>query len=261
MALTTLPCGFGRLQAPPTWEVVDFISDLHLSEATSRGFDAWSEYMRNTPANAVMILGDLFEVWVGDDSRHAGFEARCAEVLMAATAARSVAFMVGNRDFLVGAAMLETCGVSALEDPTVLSIGDDRLLLSHGDALCLSDTAYQQFRGLVRSPIWQSEFLALPLAERRQRARQMREQSRQRNDDPSATGWFDVDASAAVQWMREADTPILIHGHTHRPACEVLAPGFVRHVLSDWELDHAPVARAQVLRWQRGELARVPPHP
>jgi UDP-2,3-diacylglucosamine hydrolase len=236
---------FGELHAPAC-------------DATPRGFDAWSRYMHNTPADAVIIMGDLFEVWVGDDAREAGFEARCAEVLTTTATARSVAFMAGNRDFLVGQAMLSACGVQALQDPTVLAIAGARMLLSHGDALCIDDVAYQQFRGLVRSTSWQREFFALPLHERRQRARQMREQSRQRNAGQAMPPWSDVDAATAIEWMRAANAPVLIHGHTHRPATETLAPGFVRHVLSDWELDHAPAARAEVLRWQGAELTRLP---
>ena len=257
IAPAALPA-FGELQAPSSWEVIDFISDLHLCEETPKGFDAWSRYMGTTPADAVIILGDLFEVWIGDDARHAGFEARCAEVLSAAAAARSVAFMVGNRDFLVGGAMLAACGARSLVDPTVLMAGPERILLSHGDSLCLGDVEYQQFRSLVRSETWQREFLALPLPERQRRARLMREQSQRRQ---AGQPWFDVDAATAVQWMRAAGTPVFIHGHTHRPASETLAPGFVRHVLSDWELDHGTVARAEILRWQRDGLSRLPLRP
>jgi UDP-2,3-diacylglucosamine hydrolase len=249
---------FGELQAPPFWKVIDFISDLHLCQETPRGFDRWSHYMRATPADAVIILGDLFEVWVGDDSRHAGFEARCAEVLSAATATRSVAFMVGNRDFLVGDAMLATCGVQSLVDPTVLIIGSERMLLSHGDSLCVDDVEYQHFRKMVRSAAWQREFLELPLSDRKLRARRMRDHSEQRKTSQPRQPWFDVDAATAVRWMQAAGTPVLIHGHTHRPASETIAPGFVRHVLSDWELDHAAVPRAEVLRWQPTGLTRLP---
>ena len=249
---------FDELHAPRSGEVVDFISDLHLSEDTPRGFDAWARYMGSTSADAVIILGDLFEAWVGDDSRHSGFEARCAEVLLAAASTRSVALMVGNRDFLVGSALLTACAVTQLADPAVLVLGDERTLLTHGDALCIDDVEYQQFRSLVRSPSWQTEFLALPLPERRTRARQMREQSTRRQKDRPTHPGFDVDPGGAIAWMRAANTPVLIHGHTHRPASETLAPGRVRHVLSDWELDHAPTPRGEVLRWQRSGITRLP---
>jgi UDP-2,3-diacylglucosamine hydrolase len=250
-----------ELRAPDAWKVIDFISDLHLRDETPRTFDAWARCMRGSTADALIVLGDLFEVWVGDDARHAGFEARCAEVLKAAAAERYVAFMAGNRDFLVGEEMLAACGVHHLADPTVLVTGTDRMLLTHGDALCLADVEYQRFREWVRSPAWRTEFLALPLPERRQRARHIRAASEQRKSAQPAEEWFDVDSAAAVAWMRAADAPILIHGHTHRPATETLAPGFVRHVLSDWDLDHTGVARAQLLRWQSGALTRLPISP
>ena len=252
------PPSFAEWSAPASWETIDFISDLHLSEETPRGFDAWAAYLRDSPADAVFILGDLFEAWVGDDARHVGFEARCAAVLSEAAATRPVAFMVGNRDFLVGDAMLSACGVRALADPTVLVCGAHRLLLSHGDVLCLSDTEYQRVRRMARSSAWQENFLALPLAERRAQVRQMRTQSELHNKARAGTGYADLDLPTTMSWMRAAGAPIFIHGHTHKPATEVLAPGLVRHVLSDWDLDHADPARAEVLRWRHGALTRLP---
>ncbi|HJW11042.1 MAG TPA: UDP-2,3-diacylglucosamine diphosphatase [Albitalea sp.] len=168
-----------------------------------------------------------------------------------------VGFMVGNRDFLVGAEMLAACGVMALADPLVMSAFGERVLLTHGDALCLSDLDYQRFRAQVRSDEWQRDFLARPLAERRRIARDIRAQSREHKT--MSERWIDVDATAAVQWMRQANTPVMIHGHTHMPRSETLAPGFVRHVLSDWDFDHSSTARADVLRWQRGGITRIAP--
>lgn len=249
---------FWELLAPADWTAIDFISDLHLADETPRTFEAWAAHMRDTPASAVIILGDLFEVWIGDDARHAGFEARCAEVLAEAASRRSVAFMCGNRDFLVGAELLRDCGVRALPDPTVLVAFGERLMLAHGDALCLDDHDYQRFRAQVRSPAWQREFLARPLAERAQIARSMRAQSEQRKRGMAPADWADIDKATAVRWMHEAGTPTLIHGHTHRPAREDLAPGFVREVLSDWDCDAPGTPRAEVLRLKRGGLSRIP---
>ncbi|KNZ31539.1 MAG: hypothetical protein AD742_16225 [Methylibium sp. NZG] len=257
MVEPSLP-SFAEWHAEPSWETIDFISDLHLSEETPRGFDAWAAYMGNTPADAVVILGDLFEAWVGDDARHAGFEARCTEVLTATAAVRPVAFMVGNRDFLVGEAMLAACHVRALADPTVLVAGDQRLLLSHGDALCLSDLQYQRIRAMARSAAWQRDFLLQPLEARRAQVRHFRLQSELHNRARSGTPYADVDLPTAVQWMRAVAAPTFIHGHTHRPATETLTPGLVRHVLSDWDLDHTEPERAEVLRWHRGVLTRLP---
>ena len=252
------PPPFVEWHARPSWETIDFISDLHLSEETPRGFDAWAAYMSNTPADAVVILGDLFEAWPGDDARHAGFEARCAAVLTATAAARPVAFMVGNRDFLVGQPMLAGCNVQPLADPTVLVAGGQRLLLSHGDVLCLGDTEYQRIRTLARSAAWQQSFLSQSLEVRRAQVRQMRAQSERHNRSRAGTDYADVDLPTAMQWMQAVAAPIFIHGHTHKPATEAIAPGLVRHVLSDWDLDHADPARAEVLRWQRGMLTRLP---
>ena len=250
---------FWEFVAPPQWASIDFISDLHLGEDTPRTFDTWSTYLRGTTADAVFILGDLFEVWVGDDARHGGFERRCAEVLADAAGLRTVAFMAGNRDFLVGTELLKACGVLALPDPTVLVAFGERLLLSHGDALCLDDVEYQRFRAQVRQPQWQREFLALPLAVRRERARDMRARSELRKRGTAPADWADVDPATAVRWMHEAGAPTLIHGHTHRPQRGALAPGQVREVLSDWDLESPTSPRAEVLRLRRGGLRRLTP--
>jgi UDP-2,3-diacylglucosamine hydrolase len=253
---------FWEMPAPTDWSAIDFISDLHLAEDTPLTFEAWAAHMRHTPASAVFILGDLFEVWIGDDARHAGFEARCAEVLTDAASRRTVALMVGNRDFLIGSELVRACGLLALPDPTVLLAFGERLLLSHGDALCLDDLEYQRFRTLVRSEDWQRSFLAQPLEQRRAEARRIRAVSQERQAGRAPADWSDVDVATAVRWMHEAGTPTLIHGHTHRPAREALAPGQVREVLSDWDLEgqHGP-PRAEVLRLRRSGLARIAPEP
>ena len=248
-----------EIVAAPAWRAIDFISDLHLAEDTPRGFDAWREYLLHTSADAVFILGDLFEAWIGDDSRHEGFEARGAAVLSEAAQRRSLFFMVGNRDFLVGDAMLDACGVQALPDPTLLSAFGERALLAHGDAWCLGDVEYLRFRQQVRNPAWQAQVLAYPLAQRRLMARSLRSES-ERQAAEHQGAWFDVDAPTALQWMAASEAPTLVHGHTHRPGTEALAPGFVRHVLSDWDLDHAPAPpRAEVLRWTAGAWTRLVP--
>ena len=260
--------------APAHWCSIDFISDLHLAEDTPNTVRAWADYLSSTPADAVFILGGLFEVWVGDDARHEGLEATCTEVLKRASARRTIGFMAGNRDFLLGADMLDACGVLRLQDPTVLCAFGQRVMLTHGDAWCVGDVAYQRFRRQVRDPAWQAMVLAKPLPERRLFARHLRSESERRLAAHSGA-WFDVDTPTALAWMQAAQAPTLIHGHTHRPGSNALAPGmapgFVRHVLSDWDLDHdqahggsqhgAPdrPARAEVLRWQGGEFTRLSP--
>ena len=254
---TPLPAPF-EFDAPPDWRAIDFLSDLHLSPALPRTFEAWARHLRETPADAVFMLGDLFEVWVGDDARDLPFERRCVEVLADAARRRRIGFMAGNRDFLVGAEMLRASGLIALPDPTLLRAWGRRVLLSHGDALCLDDTDYQAFRRLVRGADWQREFLARPLAARQQLAAEMRRQStsRRRFDGRDDA---DVDPVAALAWLRAADAAVLVHGHTHRPGSGPLAPGFERHVLSDWDLDDAERPHADVMRMTREGWQRLAP--
>ncbi len=256
-AVRPLP-SFFEYAAPEHWSAVDFISDLHLCEAMPHSFAAFAHHLQHTTADAVFVLGDLFEVWVGDDARGRHFEARCVDVMAEAASRRVLGLMVGNRDFLLGSAMLRACGAVGLPDPTVLKAWGQRVLLSHGDALCLDDLPYQAFRTEVRSPIWQQNFLRKPLAERLDLAAQMRRASeaRRRFDGDLAS---DADASEAVRWMHAMGTAELVHGHTHRPGSNTLAPGFKRHVLSDWDLDSPGAARAEVLRLSRDGFVRLPP--
>jgi UDP-2,3-diacylglucosamine hydrolase len=245
--------------APPAWATIDFISDIHLAEDTPQAFDALHAYLLGTPADAVFILGDLFEAWVGDDARHDAFEARCVGLLREASERRWLGFMVGNRDFLVGAEMLAACGMTGLADPLVLAAFGRRVVLSHGDALCIADIEYQRLRTMVRNPQWQAGALARPIAERRQLARAMRTASEKYHAGQAPDVWFDADRATMLTLLEAAQAPDLIHGHTHRPGDETLAPSFTRHVLSDWSLDHGPARRAEVLRWRGEEFVRMSP--
>ena len=245
--MTPTPDAFPVLPADPAWRCIDLLSDVHLHAEMPRTFEAWRHHLLTTPADAVLILGDLFEVWIGDDAAQAGFAADCAQVLRQASQRKVLAFMPGNRDFLVGEAWLAELGVTCLQDPTVLAAWGQRWLLSHGDALCLSDHAYQRFRQQVRSPVWQQRFLAQPLAERQAQARQMREASAAHQAAQPSLGWSDVDGAAAASWVSQAEAQALVHGHTHRPATHRLPGGCARHVLGDWDLDTPPL-RARMLR-------------
>lgn len=258
--MTTVP-RFAALAARPHWRTVDFISDLHLQAAEPGTFAAWSRYLQGTPADAVFILGDLFEAWVGDDSATPGsFEADCGRQLQAAAAARDVFFMRGNRDFLVGSDFLGRHGVHDLADPTVLDFDGRRWLLTHGDLLCTDDVAYQQFRRQVRTAAWQQDFLARPLAERQALARHMRTQSEQHHATQGV--YAEIDIPLARRWLQDADATTLIHGHTHRPGDQALGAdaqgrALLQVVLSDWHVG-AGQRRAQVLRLDAGGLARLP---
>jgi UDP-2,3-diacylglucosamine hydrolase len=258
MSLPALPPPL-HWTAPKGWRAIDFLSDLHLSAATPHTFAAFAHHLQHSTADAIVLLGDVFEFWVGDDQRHQPFERRCVD-LLAATARRChLAFMPGNRDFLAGDELAAACGWQVLPDPTRLSAFGHVLLLSHGDALCLADTEYQRFRALSRSNAWQRDFLARPLDERLAAATAARAASEARK---RATGvdpelWADVDADAAVAWLRAAGAATLVHGHTHRPGHGLMADGCTREVLSDWDLDHAQ--RAEVLRLTAAGLQRLPP--
>lgn len=240
------------LRAPDHWRTIDFISDLHMQASEPATFAAWQEYMCKTPADAVFILGDLFEVWVGDDvvgaqtaEASVNFEARCADVLKAASQHSAIYFIHGNRDFLLGPAFASLSGMTLLADPCVFEFACKRWLLSHGDALCLDDTDYMKFRAQVRSHDWQRDFLGKPLAERQSIALVLRKQSETRKRH--AAIYADLDAAATRQWLQTADANTLIHGHTHRPDCHALGDGMQRVVLTDWDLS-APAPRAEILR-------------
>jgi UDP-2,3-diacylglucosamine hydrolase len=232
------------MQAPPHWRVIDFISDLHLQASEMATFQAWKTYMQGNTADAVFILGDLFEVWIGDDGLGA-FESTCLEVLKQATARQAVFFLHGNRDFLLGQVSANASGMTLLPDPVALGFAGDRWLLTHGDALCLADVDYQQFRALVRSVAWQRDFLAQSVSERQRVASGLRAASAQRK--AQNTVYADVDSPMAHAWLNAAQALHMIHGHTHRPGDSELGAGYRRSVLSDWDMG-APVARAQVLR-------------
>jgi UDP-2,3-diacylglucosamine hydrolase len=246
--------------AKPEWQVIDFVSDLHLQASQPANFVAWQSYLSHSTADALFILGDLFEVWVGDDLARADdgpqtrFAKDCQALLRAASQHIALYFIRGNRDFLLGAQYAADCGMALLPDPTMLSFDGQRWLISHGDALCLGDTQYQQFREMVRSPAWQAEFLARPLVQRQQIARELREQSNTLKT--SGASYADVDGAAACACLHAAGASTLLHGHTHRPADHLLeanGPAALRRiVLSDWDAEAQP-PRLEILRWQRGQ--------
>ena len=256
-------------RAPAHWQAVDFISDLHLQASEPATFERWRAFMQRPlaeHADALVILGDFFEVWPGDDLLGADaalpgaqFAQDIARILRAHSLQRPVYFMHGNRDFLLGREAETACGLTPLNDPTLLDIFNTRYLLSHGDALCLADTEYLAFRGQVRSAAWQAAFLGQPLAERLAITRALRTQSEAKKAASGAdpANWADVDAAAARQWLRAANATTLIHGHTHRAQDHDLGDGLSRVVLSDWDASAQPV-RAEVLRLSAQGLERRP---
>ncbi|MES2611628.1 MAG: UDP-2,3-diacylglucosamine diphosphatase [Pseudomonadota bacterium] len=253
---TTVP-RFEELIAPSHWRTVDFISDLHLQASEPATVAAFQHYLQATPADALFILGDLFEVWVGDDAMDepGSFEAEGCAALFAAAQRLPLFFMHGNRDFLAGLAFLQRTGMTGLADPTVLVFAGQRIVLSHGDLLCLDDVDYQRFRVQARSSAWQQAFLAQPLAARRAQARGIRQESE--NKKQSGAVYADLDAPATIAWLQTAQAGTLVHGHTHRPAEHALAPGLTRVVLNDWDAAALP-PRLETLRLSDAGLERIP---
>ena len=239
--------------APPHWQMVDCISDLHLQAQEPQTRDALSRFLSESPAQALFILGDLFEVWVGDDQLQSGtgtgIEHEVAAMLHAASQRMAIFIMRGNRDFLMGEQLGAACGAQLLEDPSVLQLGTIRWLLTHGDAQCLADTPYQAFRAQVRSTPWQDRFLSQPLSQRLELARQMRSQSEAQKTQRKALHepWIDLDSATCLGQLQAHAADHMVHGHTHQPAQHPLGLGHSRWVLSDWDLQAKP-PRAEALR-------------
>ena len=235
------------------WQHLTFISDLHLQASQQTTFQVWRHAMHSLQTDALFILGDLFEVWVGDDILEApegDFERQCCAVLRQMADRCPVYWMVGNRDFLWGVKAAQESGMQTLQDPCVVQTMQGRWLLSHGDALCIADTAYQAFRQQVRASQWQSDFLSKPLAQRLQIARELRAQSEALKQTQKV--WIDVDNAAAMASLQQYEASMLIHGHTHQPALHSLSADHQRLVLSDWDASATP-ARAEWLTWQMGQ--------
>nr|WP_246100667.1 UDP-2,3-diacylglucosamine diphosphatase [Tepidimonas alkaliphilus] len=253
MAPSPAPEAPAVLALPKDVRRVDVVADLHLHAADAATAGAFLRHLTQAPFDALLILGDLFEVWVGDDllddpGADGALARQVAAALHAVARTRPVALLHGNRDFLLGTRFAAASGATMLSDPARLDWSGWRWLLSHGDAWCLDDTDYQRFRAEVREAAWQRAFLALPLQERLAQARALRARSQAHQARRLQAGlpWADVDEAVAAQARRAADADGVIHGHTHRPAAHCMADGAPRLVLSDWDA-HAQPPRLQVL--------------
>jgi UDP-2,3-diacylglucosamine hydrolase len=250
----------------PRDEPALFASDVHLAPEHPGTADRFLAALdRHGPGAAhLFLLGDLFELWVGDDGADA-LAARLAGSLARLSAAGTrVWLMRGNRDFLLdvplpsapGPAWSARCGATMLDDPTPLSLHGTPALLSHGDALCTDDLVYQQWRTTSRDPAWQAAFLARPLAERFAIGRAVRESSEAgKREKPGYL--MDVNPAAVDAAMDAAGATLLIHGHTHRPAThrwQGSGAERTRLVLPDWD----ETGRGALLRWQDGAATALP---
>jgi UDP-2,3-diacylglucosamine hydrolase len=237
-----------------------FISDLHLDPARP---DITSQALaflacEASGADALYILGDLFDAWIGDDDPEPEKQRVIAALKKLTDAGLPCYFMRGNRDFLIGDGFAAASGCTLLEDPTVIELHGRRVLLMHGDTLCTDDKEYQAFRAMVRDPDWQRAMLARPLPERLAIARQLRETSAVRTAGKSEE-IMDVNEEAVRVAMRAHGIHTLLHGHTHRPAVhqfDLDGHDAERIVLGDWYM------QGSVLSWDtEGYDLRALPRP
>jgi UDP-2,3-diacylglucosamine hydrolase len=216
-----------------------FISDLHLTEERPAANEQFIDFLEGKAraADALYILGDLFEYWIGDDDLEEPFNAVMAGLLRGLTRASvPVYVMHGNRDFLMGERFCAATGARLLADPTVHEIQGVKTLLVHGDTLCTDDADYQNWRRIARSDEWQREFLAKPRAERRSMILGLREKSKAVIQAKPAE-IMDVSQAAVVEALRRHGVTRLVHGHTHRPGRHthsVDGHPAERWVLPDW---------------------------
>lgn len=233
-----------------------FIADLHLSAETPDTVRAFFAFLTGAAATAqrLFILGDLFEYWAGDDDIDTPFNTGvCERLRTLVDQGTEVAFMAGNRDFLIGQRFSEVTGIRLLNDPTVIETAGHRVLLLHGDTLCTDDRAYQDFRAQVRNPVWQKAFLAKPLSERKAIIAQVREHS-EAAKQVNAMEIMDVNEEAVRAAFLAHDCEHMIHGHTHRPATHTMTINGTtceRWVLADWH------GNAPCIVSRSGALARA----
>ena len=215
-----------------------FISDLHLQSSHPRTSAAFLSFLEHHAqyAQALYLLGDLFEYWAGDDDLEDPFNARMTAAIRAVSdAGVHVYWIAGNRDFLVGSGFAAAAGATLLSEPHVATIAGRRIVLLHGDAECTKDVQYMEFRAMVRQPAWQQQFLSMPLAQRKAIIDGLRQSSRAHNGEKSMD-IMDVTPDAVAQVFAEQASTIMIHGHTHRPAVHQV-DDTLRYVLPDWECD------------------------
>jgi UDP-2,3-diacylglucosamine hydrolase len=204
-------------QPPRPAERSLFVSDVHLDAGAPESQRQFLDFLRTEAmrADALYILGDLFELWVGDDAE---VNEPVLDALAELTGRGVASFLLhGNRDFLIGQRFCDQTGCRLLPDPVIVELGGERVLLTHGDALCTDDPAYQELRTIVRAATWQRRFLDLPLVTRSLLASEARAGSRA-HTARSAPTIMDVNSQAVQQAFRATRARRMIHGHTHRPA-------------------------------------------
>ncbi|WP_413671769.1 UDP-2,3-diacylglucosamine diphosphatase [Massilia cellulosiltytica] len=234
-----------------------FISDLHLQASHPRTAEAFFRFLAERAAHAerLYLLGDIFEYWAGDDDLDDPFNRSVATALRRVSdGGTAVYWLGGNRDFLVGTGFADAAGLTLLPEPHVATIAGRQVVLVHGDAQCTDDVKYMAFRAQVRDPAWQSQFLAMPLAQRKAIIAGLREGSRAAHGEKPYE-IMDVTPAAVAALHADTGTDVIIHGHTHRPALHE-AGGQRRYVLPDWELDADPVRGGWIAIDEDGRILR-----
>jgi UDP-2,3-diacylglucosamine hydrolase len=232
-----------------------FVSDLHLADERPEINTLFFRFMSEIAStNALYILGDLFEYWVGDDQLdHDPLARAVADSLRRVSdSGTRIFFMHGNRDFLIGERFAREAGLTILPDPTLIKLYGQQVLLMHGDTLCTDDVAYQKFRAQTRTNEWKDATLAQPYKARQQLAQSIRTQS-DTEKSQKAEEIMDVTEATVEEVFRQHHYPLMIHGHTHRPATHrLLIDDHVceRWVLADWHGRGECLALSQ-RRWQR----------
>ena len=216
------------------------VSDLHLDVSRPAITRLFLDFLAGEArqAEALYVLGDLFEAWVGDDDPSEAGTFVAARLKALTDAGVPTYFIRGNRDFLLGDEYAKRAGMTILPDPAVILLQGEPTLILHGDLLCSDDTAYQQFRTQTRDPRWQAQFLAQPLAARLAFAAQARAASKARYGELQASGQSetitDVSPATVREWFARYGVRRMIHGHTHRPAIHDEGDCATRIVLGDW---------------------------
>jgi len=231
-----------------------FISDLHLEPAQKAITDGFLSFLDSlNDAEELYILGDFFEVWMGDDYSNEYIELINQALVNCASKGTKIYFMHGNRDFLVGQTWCDNASCELLEESKLITLGDEKILLMHGDSLCTDDIEYMKARVMLRNPLWQEQFLAKSIPERIEFAKQVRSESKESQKGKSYD-IMDVNQDAVNEALTSANCTTMIHGHTHRP--DVHQWGFedqnrIRYVLGDWG------DKGWFIKWQAGKELKL----
>tara|TARA_Y100000748_G_scaffold199008_1_gene166794 strand:- start:3282 stop:4010 length:729 start_codon:yes stop_codon:yes gene_type:complete len=226
-----------------------FISDLHLEKIESSIVSIFSEFLEHLDQDdQLYILGDLFESWIGDDNVSELSEFVGNQLNSLSERGVNISIMHGNRDFLIGNDFCNAASIKLINDPCIVEMNGEKVMLTHGDQLCTDDIEYQTFRSIVRNPIWQKDFLNFPISKREKIAGETKNASKD-SKIKKTMEIMDVNDDAVLKAFDDNDIGIMIHGHTHRPNIHKISNNdciFTRYVLGDWTKESAII-----LKWDK----------